>query len=110
MSVNVQEDTSVVFFWEGTFLMAVEFYLAFQVLVIVFSVMSGLVSLYFLANRETGVTLIGSVRQGLEWATMFVWIVTCLVMAHLTPAADPARAEAVAGLVVRPGTGVESSA
>lgn len=64
---------------------------AFQVLVVVFSVISGLVSLYFLANREDGVTSIGEVRQGLEWVTMFLWIVVCLVMAHLTPAADALR-------------------
>ena len=62
-----------------------------QVLVVIFSVISGLVSLYFLANREDGVTEIGEIRQGLEWTVMFLWIVVCLVMAHLTPVVDSVR-------------------
>lgn len=52
---------------------------------------SGLVSLYFMANREDGVTEIGEIRQGLEWITMFLWIVVCLLMAHLTPAVGSVR-------------------
>lgn len=62
-----------------------------QILVVVFSVVSGLVSLYFMANREDGVTEIGEVRQGLEWTTMFLWIVVCLLMAHLTPTVGSGR-------------------
>lgn len=58
---------------------------------VIFSVISGLVSLYFLANREDGITTISEVRQALEWTTMGLWIVVCLVMAHLTPAVDSVR-------------------
>lgn len=65
-----------------------------QVLVIIFSVISGLVSIYFLANREDGVTQIGEVRQALEWVTMFLWIVVCLLMAHLAPPVDSFRVSA----------------
>ncbi|CAN0538130.1 unnamed protein product, partial [Ectocarpus sp. 12 AP-2014] len=45
----------------------------YEILVVIFSVVSGLVSLYFMANREDGVTEVGEVRQGLEWTTMFLW-------------------------------------
>lgn len=63
----------------------------YQILVVIFSVVSGLVSLYFMANREDGVTSIGEVRQGLEWTTMFLWIMVCLLMAHLSPPVDTVR-------------------
>lgn len=62
---------------------------------VVFSVVSGLVSLYFMANREDGVTEIGEIRQGLEWITMFLWIVVCLLMAHLTPTVGSVRVRTV---------------
>ncbi|CAM9695876.1 unnamed protein product [Ascophyllum nodosum] len=161
-----EEDTSVKLFWEGSLLMTVEFYLAFQangclvhapsgresscdnlihsnlisgmniiliflvvrvmlfklgdltitrtlhlelrpyeILVVVFSVISGLVSLYFLANREYAILAIGEVRQVLEWSTMGLWIVVCLLMAHLTPAHDSVRAQALAELVMTSSSG-----
>ncbi|CAB1107887.1 unnamed protein product [Ectocarpus sp. CCAP 1310/34] len=166
-----EEDTSVKLFWEGSFLMAVEFYLAFQangclthapvgeeaicdniihsnlisgmniiliflvvrvilfkmgdltitrtlhlelrpyeILVVIFSVVSGSVSLYFMANREDGVTEVGEVRQGLEWATMFLWIVVCLLMAHLTPTVGSGRAKALEVMVSQNGGGGGSAA
>lgn len=66
---------------------------------VIFSVVSGLVSLYFMANREDGVTEIGEIRQGLEWITMFLWIVVCLLMAHLTPTVGSVRVRAFALLL-----------
>ncbi|CAM9535849.1 unnamed protein product [Ectocarpus fasciculatus] len=97
-------------FWEGSFLMAVEFYLAFQILVVIFSVVSGSVSLYFMANREDGVTEVGEVRQGLEWTTMFLWIVVCLLMAHLTPTVGSGRTKALEAMVSQNGGGGDSAA
>lgn len=69
--------------------------LPLQILVVIFSVVSGLVSLYFMANRQDGVTEIGEIRQGLEWITMFLWIVVCLLMAHLTPTVGSDRVSEV---------------
>ncbi|CAM9740715.1 unnamed protein product, partial [Scytosiphon promiscuus] len=110
---TIEEDTSVKLFWEGSFLMAVEFYLAFQSAcdnIIHSNLISGMnIILIFLVVRD-GVTEIGEVRQGLEWTTMFLWIVVCLLMAHLTPTVGSVRAKAMEAMVSRSGAGINSTA
>jgi hypothetical protein len=49
-----------------------------------FSLGSGLTSLYFFANRITGVSSVSSTRQGLEWCTMIFWMFACMLMAYKT--------------------------
>jgi hypothetical protein len=55
-----------------------------QVVVLMFSLGSGLTSLYFFANRITGVSSVSSTRQGLEWCTMIFWMFACMLMAYKT--------------------------
>jgi hypothetical protein len=59
-------------------------YASLQIVVLMFSLGSGLMSLYFFANRITGVSSVSSTRQGLEWCTMIFWMFACMLMAYKT--------------------------